>query len=155
MPLIETTEGGPELEGTFEVIVTSVKPDKITPKQGPNAGVEGPILRWKFAGEDPETGEPFELDTISSTNTGPKSKIVQFLVALLGPKAGEPGMKFDEKDLVDKRALATVEMVDGYAKVKGLTAMPRTARTVRAAVEATPTAAAEEEDAEAADDLPF
>lgn len=150
MSLIETTEGGPEIEGTFEVVVTSVKPDKITPKSGPNAGIEGPILRWKFQTEDPETGEPIDLDTISSTNTGPKSKIVQFLVALLGPKAGEPGMKFEESDLVGKRALASIQMVDGYAKITGLTALPRSSRTVRAAVAPEPTAATSEDD-----DLPF
>lgn len=150
MPLISTSTGGLDIEdGVYPVTVVAIGPDKMTPTTGPNAGIEGDIFRWKFQLEDPETGEPLEIERITSQSTGPKSKVVEFLVALLGAKAGEPNQNFEERDLVGKQALAKIVRNEaGYTKIETLTAMPRAARgTVRTAV-----AAPVEEPG---DDLPF
>lgn len=150
--LFETKSGGPDIEeGVYPGTVKAITPDRVTPKFGPNAGIEGPVFRWEFTLDetDPETDEPIGVDCLSSTNTGPRSKIVEFLTALLGAKGAEPGIQFSEDDLIGKRALIQITKDDaGYLKIAGLTAMPRTARTVRAAV-------APSKDEEEESDLPF
>lgn len=151
MSLIKLTSGGSDLEpGTYPVMVTA-----ITPKVVPYNGEDNDVLEWKF--ELVDTGE--EITGLTSRNTGTRSKIAQFITALLGPEAAAVGAEFSEADLIGKGALASVILnAKGWPKVDALMPMPRT-RTRPAPVDSRPVAAAATVRAQAApagdDDLPF
>lgn len=161
-----TVAAGPQFEdGTYVGTLASIEEKVIQPKMGAQAGQDVTIREWLFDLTDLTTGEVItDLDTdepiigraTSSVATGPRSKQVAILVALLGPSAAEPGNQFTEDDLIGKKALVTIAHdKGGYPNVESLQAMPRQ-RTVRqqAAPAAAPAPAPEAEGAED-DDLPF
>lgn len=164
MALITTSAGPKFEEGTYEVAVVSLKPKQITEKA---TGQKSDVIEWKarlFWIEDgaevvdEDTGEPIEASALSSMATGPKSKNTQWLVALLGPQAGEPGFEVEEDDprVLAARGLGEIVKDDGgYAKIASLAAKPRSRATVRqqaTAPAAEPTAPEAPSDD---DDLPF
>ena len=132
------------------------------------------VFEWTFLvdteNDDGTPGEPIEVSGLTSQMTGPQSKTAQFLAALLGAEAVQPGVTFTMNDLAGKRCLIqTVLNKSGYAKVDGATPIPATPvkqrSTNRAAAASTAVAAAAPEpapaevapeaSAEADDDLPF
>jgi hypothetical protein len=150
MALITVSDVPDFEEATYPLKIISVKPKKITPKRGDNAGQEIDILEWKAQMLeddwktpvlDAKTDEELVAKATSSLASGPRSKINGFLVALLGPSAVEPGLQFEEGDLVGKMALGSIIRDEGgFPKIDSLTARPRS-RNVRTEVEPEETAA--------------
>lgn len=87
------------------------------------------VFEWAFAvpTEDDEgnPSEPIVITGLSSRMTGPQSKTSQFLVALLGPQAVQPGATFTTKGLLGKECLIQTDLNQkGYARVIGATPLP-------------------------------
>lgn len=142
-------------------------PAKLTAVTERTINVQGEdreVFEWSFevetANDDGTPGEPIAISGLSSRMTGPQSKTAQYLVALLGPAAVQPGATFTMNDLVGKPCLIQTSLnKGGYAKVDGATPLPTAAakrpsnRAAATAVAAAPAAAAETEPE--GDDLPF
>jgi len=127
-------------------------------------GEDREVFEWTFevatANDDGTPGEPINISGLSSRMTGPQSKTAQYLVALLGPQAVQPGATFTMNDLVGKPCLIQTSLnKGGYAKVDGATPLPTSAAkrpSNRAAATAAPVAAAAPAAAETDEDgLPF
>ena len=125
MSLIEVSAPVTDLEpGSYEMVLVAVQKKVIDSFVG--EGLYGPDsgerLVWTWG--DPED-DTVEIDGLSTLSTGPKSRTFEILTALLGPDAVASGAKFDEKDLVGKRAIVTIALNDkGYPKVSAVTAVP-------------------------------
>lgn len=122
------------------------------------------VFEWTFLvdteNEDGSAGEPIEVSGLTSQMTGPQSKTAQFLAALMGAEAVQPGVTFTMNDLVGRRCLIqTVLNKGGYAKVDGATPIPTTVArsqprsTTRAAAASTAVAAAAPEPSADVDDV--
>lgn len=128
MPLITVKPSGPPPEkdvedGSYVVILTELKgPKRIYPD---NAGPDGTdIFEWTFAIDDEEGNR--EIQDNSSTASSPKSKMYGWLTALMDGKPPVMGTGFEAKDLVGRRALATIGHNEGgWPKVTNLTAIPK------------------------------
>jgi len=134
--------------GTYEMVLVKCELKVIDSFVG--EGLYGPDdgkrLIWTWG--DPED-DTVEIDGLSTLSTGPRSRTYEILTALLGPEAVQAGVKFDEKDLVGKKALVSIELNEkGYPRVAKVTALP-TKRTGRPR----PVIAAETD--ETTDNLPF
>lgn len=161
MPFFEVRSGSVELpDGVYPVTLTDLKdPKTVTAQRGPKAGEEIQLIDWVFA-VDEGPSEGIELQSSTSTASGPKSKMFAYLTALLGGKAPAVGTKFEKTDLLGRRALATVKTDDaGWPRIENLGAMPASMlqagfqrATAPAAAAATPVAVGA---APAGDDLPF
>lgn len=85
------------------------------------------LRRWTFGldGEVDADGNPAEIDGVSSTALGPRSKAYEWIEALLGRKL-EKGEAITRSQLLNKTCLVKVaQNEDGYSKVAGLTAKPK------------------------------
>lgn len=137
MPLFTIGDEGDELkDGTYEMVLISVTPKTITPKQGDDAGKELSGLEWEFVdSEDDELtvkGWTRLYDVLK-----PKSNMIIWTTALLGAEAIRKGASFDERDLIGRKALITIKNDEnGWPKIVSVSALP-TRRNVRAAAEAT------------------
>lgn len=156
MVAITIGAGGPDVEfenGTYPVTVKGLAEKTITPKSGPNANTEVEVYDWTF---DVDAGEvEFEASGLTSKMTGPQSKTVAFITALLGEAAIQTGATFELGDLIGKRALAAIEAdANGWPKVKALLPLPKSMRAAVTAPASSPEASATSADAEG-DDLPF
>jgi hypothetical protein len=142
MPLITVGSGAPDVEaGTYPVTCVGMEPKRITI---PATGEEKDVFDWRFTvdGSDSDGQDPLVVNGLTSQMTGPKSKTVQFLTALLGPEAMEPGRSFDLPDIVGKQALGVIELNPaGWPKITGLVPLPRQGGARRAAPVAAPAAA--------------
>src|SRR5262245_32052430 len=165
MPLIVVTEGTPALEpGSYPATLVAIKPKRLVTQYSKN-GEEQDFLEWTWLVEGPD--KDIEITSLSTTATGPKSKIVTYLTALVG--SAEIGAGFDEKDLVGKKVIvATVVDANGFSKIDNVLAPPKTrqapangqppaAAPVAEAVveEAAPVAVTPTAEEVSGDDLPF
>lgn len=130
MPLITVGSGASELDpGTYPVTCVGVEQKTITVENE-----DRQVFEWKF-NVDTDDDEVIEVNGLTSIMTGPKSKTAQFIAALLGPDALQPGAEFDLPDFVGKSALATVGLnKNGYPRVEGLVAIPKVAKRKAAPV---------------------
>lgn len=144
--------------GTYPATLTAVEEKTINFE-----GKDKEVYEWAFAveatDEDGNAAEPIKVTGLSSQMSGPKSKTVVFLTALLGPSAVQPGVTFTMADLVGKSCLIQTDLnASGYHKVIGALPQPTAAApkrpTNRAAAGVTPVAPAEPAAAEE-EDLPF
>ncbi len=136
MPLITVGAGVQELEpGTYPVTVTNVVQKTISgviSEYNPT-GADQQVFEWSF-NVDTDDDEEIEVQGLTSTMTGPKSKLARFLAALLGPDALQPGAEFDLPDLVGKSALAKVGLnKNGYPRVEDLMAKPKAIKKAKPA----------------------
>jgi hypothetical protein len=152
--------------GNYPASLESVVEKTITVQ-----GEDRDVFEWAFlvdtANEDGTPGDPIKVTGLSSRMTGPQSKTAQYLVALLGPDAVQPGATFTMNDLVGKRCLIQTSLnKGGYARVDGAVPLPtqaavRPSNRAAAAAQAAPPAPAPTPVAVAAkpatddDDLPF
>lgn len=136
MPLITVGAGAQDIEpGTYPVTVTNVVQKTISgviSEYNPS-GADQQVFEWSF-NIDTDDDEEIEVQGLTSTMTGPKSKLARFLAALLGPDALQPGAEFDLPDLVGKSALAKVGLnKNGYPRVEDLMAKPKPVKKVKPA----------------------
>jgi len=110
--------------GTYKAALTGLTAKEITWENQTRE-----VFEWAFAvpTEDDEgnPSEPIIITGLSSRMTGPQSKTSQFLVALLGPQAVQPGATFTTKGLLGKECLIQTDLnTKGYARVIGATPLP-------------------------------
>ena len=150
MPLITLSEGAPAIPaGTYPATLVGINPKRMVTSFSKN-GEEQDFLEWTWLVEAKDAD--IEVNSLTSTATGPASRIAEYLAALVGTDKAVIGAGFDEGDLVGKKVLVATSVTDkGFAKIEKVVAAPvaapRRAATPRAAV-----AAAEPE---GEDDLPF
>jgi len=85
------------------------------------------LRRWTFGldGEVDPDGNPAEIDGVSSTALGPRSKAYGWLEALLGRKL-EKGESVTRSSLLNKPCLVRVEANDdGYSKIAAVVPAPK------------------------------
>jgi hypothetical protein len=85
------------------------------------------LRRWTFGldGEVDVDGNPAEIDGVSSTALGPRSKAYGWIEALLGRKL-EKGETVTRSSLLNKTCLVTVEQNDdGYSKIAAVVPTPK------------------------------
>lgn len=85
------------------------------------------LRRWTFGldGEVDVDGNPAEIDGVSSTALGPRSKAYEWIEALLGRKL-DKGETITRSMLLNKTCLVKVEQnKDGYSKVTAIIPAPR------------------------------
>ena len=138
MPLITVKSGAPSdiAPGAYTVTLTAIDgPRTIVPQSGQNAGQEIEILDWTFVTDDDQ-----EIQGTTSLASGPKSKLYNWLTALLGGVAPAAGSQFEADQLVGRMAIATVEVNDGgWPRIASMSAIPvKRAPAAPAAAPATP-----------------
>jgi hypothetical protein len=85
------------------------------------------LRRWTFGldGEVDVDGNPAEIDGVSSTALGPRSKAYGWIEALLGRKL-EKGETISRSQLLNQTCLVRVEQNDdGYSKIAAVVPAPR------------------------------
>jgi hypothetical protein len=110
------TKGGPATDipdGVYPMTLTAINgPKTVTARRGPNAGSDVELLDWDWAvDEGPYNG--YEIQSSSSTATGPRSKVFAYLTALFGGIAPAVGAGFDREHLIGRRVLGTVQHDEG------------------------------------------
>lgn len=112
------------VDGVYPVILSEISdPKTVTAQRGPKAGQDIDLIDWTFVIE----AGPFEdtaVEASSSTASGPKSKMYQFLTALFGGVAPPIGTSLEKGDIVGRSALATVQLDDGWLRITNLSALP-------------------------------
>ncbi len=131
MPLITVTAGTPVLKaGTYPATLIGIKPKRMATKFS-KPGEEDDFLEWPWLVEGAD--KDVEVTSLTSVATGPKSRIFEYLTALLGAGNVNINDGFDENDLVGKKAqLSIVVTDDGFSKVDQIVA-PVVTRASRAA----------------------
>lgn len=113
--------------GSYPALLVGIEPFKIN-ENTPEAKT---LIRWEFSldgVEDPETpGQPLILDGVTSTATGPRSKMRPWVAALLGRNLEEAiSLGALRSQLLGHPCLVTVEINEaGYSKVANVIAPPR------------------------------
>lgn len=127
MPFITVAQGGSDLpDGVYSVTLVQIsEPKTVTAQRGPKAGQDIDLLDWTFAVDD---GGQFDGETIQASTSmasGPKSKMFNWLTALLGGRPPLIGASFERTDLVGRRALATIRKDEaGWPRLENLGAIP-------------------------------
>lgn len=152
MPLITVSAGTPVLKpGTYPATLVGISEKRMATKFS-KPGTEDDFLEWTWLAEGPD--QDVEITSLTSIATGPKSRIFEYLTALLGAGNFDIGSGFDEKDLVGKKAnLSVVVTDDGFSKIDQIVApvVQRTAPVAASAKVVAPKAETKADD----DDLPF
>lgn len=157
MPLIVVKPGTPIVNaGTYPATLISIKPKRMVTKFSVN-GEEKDFLEWTWLLETSE--RDVELTSLTSTETGPKSSIFAYLLALTGSRP-DTGAGFEESDLVGKTVLiSTIETEDGFAKIDKIVAAPKVSARVKPDAKPVEVVKAPSADiaivGESGDDLPF
>jgi hypothetical protein len=135
--------------GTYDATLIGIAPKRMVTQFSKN-GEEQDFLEWTW---DVDGQTITSLTTVAS---GPKSRINEYLVALLGADKVTIGANFDEADLVGKVVMVQIVTTeDGFSKIDRLMAAKKTVTAPRA-TEAAPVATAAPAAAEVqGDDLPF
>jgi hypothetical protein len=149
MPLITVSAGTPAIPaGTYPATLVGIRPKSLVTKFSTD-GKEQDFLEWTWLVEAPD--KDVEINSLTSTATGPKSRIFEYLLALLGTPKVDVGAGFDEGDLVGKKVLVSTTVTeDGFAKIDQIVAAPRGRQTTKP-VETVKAPATDEP----TDDLPF
>lgn len=126
MPFITVNQSGPDIaDGVYPVILVDIRgPKTVTVQRGPKAGQEIELYDWVFA-IDAGPGEGTEIEASTSTASGPRSKMYNYLTALFSGVAPAVGSSFEKTDLLGRRALATIRRDEaGWPRIENLGAMP-------------------------------
>lgn len=155
MPLIEVTAGAPTIPaGTYLAEVVGISPKSMVTRFSKN-GEEQDFLEWTWLvhGKDDDA----EIRSLTTTQTGPKSRIFEYLVALLGAGRVDVGAGFEETDLIGKTAMVAIVInEEGFSKVDRVVAAPVAAAPRGAKAEPVKAPEVPGEATQAAqDDLPF
>lgn len=154
MPLIEVSSGAPTVpQGTYPASVVGITPKSLATRYS-KPGTEDDFLEWTWLVHLPGGGTA-EIRSLTTTATGPKSRVFEYLVALMGAGKVDIGDGFDEADLVGKQAMLSIVInEDGFSKVDRVVALPAQAAPAKGPKTPAPVAAADEAE-ESGDDLPF
>lgn len=147
--------------GTYNVTLTEISEIRTNvAKRGPNAGEEFSLRDWTFFTDDDQ-----EIRDSASVSKSSRSKQYEWITALLGGTPPALDQRISLQSLIGREAIATIELVDGWPKIKTLSARPqerakpaagRAAAAARAKAQQQPVAAAAAPaGASAQDDLPF
>jgi hypothetical protein len=152
VPLITVTAGTPILPAsTYNATLIGIAPKKLITKFS-KPGVEDDFLEWTWLVEGPDTD--VEITSLTSVATGPKSRIVEYLVALLGADKVDVGLGLEENDLVGKKVqVQTIVTEDGFTKIDKIVGLvsPRRATAAQTTTVKAPEAPVDKD----LDDLPF
>lgn len=132
--------------GTYNVSLTAISDAKTnTAKRGPNAGEEFTVRDWTFYTDDDQ-----EIRDSASVSKSARSKQYEWITALLGGTPPALDQKISLESLIGREAIATVELVDGWPKIRTLSARPQERGKPKPQAVPQPVAAAASDD-----DLPF
>ena len=107
--------------GTYNVTLTEVSDIKTNvAKRGPNAGEEFSVRDWTFFTDDDQ-----EIRDSASVSKSSRSKQYEWITALLGGTPPALDQKISLQSLIGREAIATIELVDGWPKIKTLSARPQ------------------------------
>lgn len=129
MPFINISAGAnvPEgwVDGVYPVILSEISdPKTVTVQRGPKAGQDIDLIDWTFVIEAGQF-ENTIIEASSSTASGPRSKMYQFLTALFGGTAPPIGTQLEKADITGRSALATIQRDDdGWLRITNLSALP-------------------------------
>ena len=126
MPFLTVSKGAPATDiedGVYVLTLTDVTgPRTITAQTGPQAGNDIDLLDWHWATEDGR-----ELESSTSTASGPKSKSYAYLTALFGGKAPPIGLGVEKDHVVGRQVLGTVQAdANGWPRITNVSALPST-----------------------------
>lgn len=145
--------------GTYNVTLTEISEIRTqVARQGPNAGKEFSIRDWTFFTDDDQ-----EIRDSASVSVSSRSKQYEWITALLGGTPPALDQQIKLSSLVGREAIATIELVDGWPKIKTLSARPQErpqgtsgrAAAARAQAQQPQPVAAAAARSTANDDLPF
>lgn len=132
MPFIVVSKGGPSAEtdipdGVYPLILTAISdPRTVTATRGPNSGKDIDLIDWTWTIDLP--GSPLDgkqLDSSTSTASGPKSKLYSYLTALMGGVAPAPNSQFEKTELIARPVLGTINHDDeGWNRLANVSAVP-------------------------------
>jgi hypothetical protein len=132
MPLITVKAGTPAIPpGTYLADLISIAPKRMVTQYSKN-GEEQDFLEWTWLvhGKQKEA----EINSLTTTATGPKSRIFEYLVALLGADKVVVDAGFEENDLVGKRVMVQIIATDdGFSKIDRIMGAPEGAAATPAA----------------------
>jgi len=99
VPLITVKSGSSVPAGTWLAELVGIAPKRMVTQYSKN-GEEQDFLEWTWLvhGKDGDG----EINSLTTTATGPKSRIFEYLVALLGAAKVQVDAGFEESDLVGK-----------------------------------------------------
>jgi hypothetical protein len=156
MSFIEITGGFREdafngADGVYAVTLVGIgEPRTVIARSGPRAGQEIQLIDWDFAVENAPAGGSM-ITGATTTASGPQSKMFSWLTALFEGKSPPVGTRLEKKQLIGRRALATIRRDnDGWLKIENLGALPVEMRGRPA-----PVAATSSPQPQPADELPF
>jgi hypothetical protein len=141
-------------DGVYPVVLVDIRgPKTVVAQRGPKAGQEIELLDWDFSIDAPGHGLDGQIVSAgTSTASGPKSKMFEYLTALNGGVAPAVGASFTKEQLAGRRALATVARDSGgWPRIVNLGAVPATLMPAAAA----PAPVAAPVAAPVRDNLPF
>lgn len=153
MPLITVKSGSSVPAGTWLADLLSIAPKRMVTQYSKN-GEEQDFLEWTWLVHGPEDGE---INSLTTTATGPKSRIFEYLTALLGADKVKVDAAFEESDLVGKQVMVQIVITDdGFSKIDKIMGAPKGGKAPAAAPAAAQPAAAEVDAGPSKDDdLPF
>ena len=119
MPVISVRAATPIVPpGSHPATLIDVTPKSMVTKFSKN-GEEQDFFEWTWDVD----GE--ELTSLTTRQTGAKSRIIEYLVALLGPDGFKVGADIDTDDLVGKSVMLSVIDDGGFSKVERVIAAPK------------------------------
>lgn len=146
-------EGQPD-PGSYRLVCIDIREDQADFPPGPfGPGGLTDIYKWKFA---IPSEDDWEVEGTTTRSTGPKSKNAEFIAAMLGPEALEPGAEYGPSDFIGKACIGVLKLSNsGWLKVESVMAAPKEGRRapVAAAAPTRQSKVAVEDDP--LDDLPF
>jgi hypothetical protein len=162
VPLIEVKPGTPMVPaGTYSASLIGIRPRRMVSQFSNPPGQEEDRLEWTWLVDGPD--KEVEITSLTTLATGPKSRIFEYLLALVGPDKAQVGAGFEESDLVGKGVMVSVIVnADGFSKIDTIVAAPVVGAKAKASANgaSSPAAPVErvkapEPDPAPEDDLPF
>ena len=150
MPLITVKAGTPAVApGTYTATLIGIAPKRMVTQYSKN-GEEQDFLEWTW------DVNGTTITSLTTQATGPKSRIFEYLVALLGADKVVIDAGFEENDLVGKQVLVQIVATDdGFSKIDRIMGAPKGAAAPAAAPAPVAAAAAPAPAVDTDGDLPF
>ena len=120
-----TVGGTPTVEdGTYPATLIGLEDKQVPDRDNPEDNMT--LRIWSFSLDALDSdGNPAEVEGISSTALGPRSKAYKWITALLGRKL-ENGEEIKRSMLLNRRCMVTVAANDaGYSKVADVVPAPK------------------------------
>lgn len=127
MPIITVTAGTPAIPaGTYLAELIDVTPKRMVTQYSKN-GEEQDFLEWTWLLH--ASDRDVEITSLTTTATTPKSRINEYLTALLGADKVVVNASFDTDTLIGKQVMVqTIVQESGFAKIDKIVAAPKVQR---------------------------